>query len=490
MKNDDNINNNNNNPPIVAIKNNGQASNKNQRKFRWKYLDENKREMYFNEMENQTINSAFQKKAQEIFLVKKLNQGETCPEIFLNLKENKATDLSKYKPLDFQAFIEQNSHLARLVKNYKEMGITSLTYYQGNTVFYRLDFNKKIVEQISNNFNKFPLLQEEQKEEELSFFSENNEENEKVSLFYGITGYPDDIDEAHSKINEELTKAKMEDEFPLPKNIENIDCDRIYKIVKEKKKNQLEINFQDNKIMMKGTKEDINEAKSIIIEEMTLEINKIVENFNVLEYPKEWVMPQDDFCETIKLNVLDKDYMMVEKLFFKSMAVDEIEIHYIHRIQNTSLYQLYFNAKSHLMQHKNLINERYLFHGSTVTNPKIIYNGKDCGFDMRVSNEGMWGKAIYFAENSSYADSYAYKRKELSKNKKIILASVLLGESVKIPFEMEKSNKMTRPPVKNEKKTELYDSVEGETKGTKVYIIYDNNRAYPAYIISYSPKKK
>jgi hypothetical protein len=34
-----------------------------------------------------------------------------------------------------------------------------------------------------------------------------------------------------------------------------------------------------------------------------------------------------------------------------------------------------------------------------------------------------------------------------------------------------------------------YDTVTGETQGSKVYIVYENGRAYPEYLVRYiSPK--
>ena len=39
--------------------------------------------------------------------------------------------------------------------------------------------------------------------------------------------------------------------------------------------------------------------------------------------------------------------------------------------------------------------------------------------------------------------------------------------------------------VSLKKASEGYDSVGGITQGTKVFIIYDNGRCYPAFIITY-----
>lgn len=46
-----------------------------------------------------------------------------------------------------------------------------------------------------------------------------------------------------------------------------------------------------------------------------------------------------------------------------------------------------------------------MFHATNNTDPKIIYESEE-GFNVNYANQGMWGKALYFAENSSYSDEY------------------------------------------------------------------------------------
>ena len=40
--------------------------------------------------------------------------------------------------------------------------------------------------------------------------------------------------------------------------------------------------------------------------------------------------------------------------------------------------------------------EKFLYHGTGNTPPDMIYKSEE-GFDMRFSNQGMWGQAVYFA---------------------------------------------------------------------------------------------
>ena len=95
----------------------------------------------------------------------------------------------------------------------------------------------------------------------------------------------------------------------------------------------------------------------------------------------------------------------------------------------------------------------------------------------------MWGTAIYFSENANFADRYAFvKTKKKIKKKTVIIAKVLLGESIL----MDSDQNLKRPPFKKEKEKEMYDSVQGMIQGSSVFMVYDNNRAYPAYLITYS----
>ena len=130
----------------------------------------------------------------------------------------------------------------------------------------------------------------------------------------------------------------------------------------------------------------------------------------------------------------------------------------------------------------NCIDEKLLFHGTRETEPKMIYSDT-VGFDMRYSREGMWGKANYFAVNSSYSDEkYAYKIPN-SCLKQIFISKVLIGDSVTV---MPNNSSLIKPPAyqKNGKHIQ-YDSVNGETMGSVVYMIYENSRAYPEYLVTY-----
>ena len=41
------------------------------------------------------------------------------------------------------------------------------------------------------------------------------------------------------------------------------------------------------------------------------------------------------------------------------------------------------------------------------------------------------------------------------------------------------------PPPKENDPNDLYDSVSGVTGGSNVFIIYENQKAYPAYLVTF-----
>lgn len=119
----------------------------------------------------------------------------------------------------------------------------------------------------------------------------------------------------------------------------------------------------------------------------------------------------------------------------------------------------------------------YLWHGTSVTDPSVIIQSQE-GFDVRFGRENcMWGKAVYFAKNASYSRAYAYKTRDSFRQ--MFLAEVLLGETIKLP-----QSALTKPPV-NEATGIEYDSVQGHTQGSDVFMVYSNQKCYPRYLVTF-----
>ena len=156
----------------------------------------------------------------------------------------------------------------------------------------------------------------------------------------------------------------------------------------------------------------------------------------------------------------------------------------IEQIQNHELWMKYSNTAQQIRDEPQNCREKLLFHGTRDTDPKEIYKG-DSSFDMRFSRQGHWGKGNYFAVNASYSDAYAHSVRDTDM-KKLLVAFVLTGLS----YYSEQDSSLTKPPYRSERDDpsgirRRYHSVNGGTGGNTVYITYDNNLAYPAYVITY-----
>lgn len=210
----------------------------------------------------------------------------------------------------------------------------------------------------------------------------------------------------------------------------------------------------------------------------------------MLEYiPENW-SPMDE-GEQVKLFLLDQlqqteEYERVTDQFL--LTLPSAEILRVDRIQNKLIMRRYFH-RSQLMRDFGTENlrEELLFHGTRGTHPELIYTG-DEGFDMRFCEVGYWGRGNYFAVNSSYSHRYAFHHD--NGVCKMFAVKVLTGNSIFL----EQDRTLTHPPFLDSATNDSnsttavrrrYDSVHGITEGTHVYITYDNEHAYPAYLITY-----
>jgi hypothetical protein len=154
----------------------------------------------------------------------------------------------------------------------------------------------------------------------------------------------------------------------------------------------------------------------------------------------------------------------------------------VQRVQNKLLWKRYRDCSKRMSDY---VRDDLLFHGTRGTNPEEIYRGTD-SFDLRCSSGGLWGRGIYFAVNASYSDGYAHHEGNVHK---MFAAFVLTGNSYLSPWD----GTLTKPPPipaadgSDTSVQRRYDSVCGVTGGTRVYITYDNDHAYPAYLITYTP---
>lgn len=97
---------------------------------------------------------------------------------------------------------------------------------------------------------------------------------------------------------------------------------------------------------------------------------------------------------------------------------------------------------------------------------------------MRLAASGSYGRGIYFAGDASYSAG-GYFHTNAAGNRVLILAKVLVGNYT----EGSSGSHITCPPLLPGSKTERYDSI--KAAGSDIFIVYNNNKAYPSYIIEY-----
>lgn len=135
------------------------------------------------------------------------------------------------------------------------------------------------------------------------------------------------------------------------------------------------------------------------------------------------------------------------------------------------------------------LNECYLWHG---TGPKQVESISRKGFDLQQAGSGrgsLFGRGLYFAESCLKADEYAKKNdRELFA---LILCRVTLGNvnycDVEDPTAIRESLRSSCRAS-----TDFYHSVLGDREKTRKtfreFVIFDENQAFPEYIVWYSRK--
>ena len=199
------------------------------------------------------------------------------------------------------------------------------------------------------------------------------------------------------------------------------------------------------------------------------------------KYPTMWE-PQVTKIELKVVAQSTPEWDKVVSLVHLTLARAQLVL--VERIQNQWLWDRYTFAKQRMVEKNGgEVNEKELFHGTRETLPEKIYRSEQ-GFDFRYSAMGSWGSGTYFAVNASYSHNYAFKKTEGGQVVyQMLLAHVLTGMSYSCP----PNPTLRRPPVRQSGPFEdqLYDSVQGNTGSSDVYVVYDHEKAYPAYVLTY-----
>ncbi|TNV84461.1 hypothetical protein FGO68_gene12245 [Halteria grandinella] len=200
-----------------------------------------------------------------------------------------------------------------------------------------------------------------------------------------------------------------------------------------------------------------------------------------LIYPKHWQNVENIENDPILLRPVTQkqELNQVQNEFLKSMP--GIIVVKIERIQNAKLWQKFHMESSMIekkLQSKEAVNIRYLFHGTSQTPPSAIYQSEQ-GFNLCYANDGMWGRANYFAAKAFYSITYSHVLPD--GNFQMFYARVILGKCKALAPDKT----LREPPFIDGSTTVRYDSVQGFTRDTDVFMVYSNAKAYPEYLITY-----
>ena len=132
-----------------------------------------------------------------------------------------------------------------------------------------------------------------------------------------------------------------------------------------------------------------------------------------MQGPDHWdKMKKGEQDALVTLNSSGIEYRNVKRLWDKTMSSRRIVR--IQRVQNVFLWQRYLTKKMTILSknHGNA-NERWLWHGTSGTDPAKIWDGLNaCGIDPRFGS-GYYGNGAYFAVRAKYVVVCSRKSIEL-----------------------------------------------------------------------------
>ena len=137
-----------------------------------------------------------------------------------------------------------------------------------------------------------------------------------------------------------------------------------------------------------------------------------------------------------------------------------------------------------LHQLDEALNERYLFHGTTLDRALQIAQQ---GFDFRLSKPGYYGQGTYFTSHSCKAHGYTSSTKGTNA-RTMLLCRVAVGD----PFYAQKvSEELHRPEIRKNTHSVVANPgpMAGHLLGMQAHqeiVVFDQFQAYPEFVIQYT----
>jgi len=150
-------------------------------------------------------------------------------------------------------------------------------------------------------------------------------------------------------------------------------------------------------------------------------------------------------------------------------------IYKLERVQNRILYEKFYKEKENLADKRKDdwgANPKHFFYGSSI-NPEDLFSSKNESFDPRLDNKGF---LMFFTEAFD-----AYKEGFINSlgQKMIVYAEVLLGKTCEVKgWDIEKKI----PPKDGD---DRYDSVSEKEENGEIVRIFEMNKGYIEYLITF-----
>jgi hypothetical protein len=217
-----------------------------------------------------------------------------------------------------------------------------------------------------------------------------------------------------------------------------------------------------------------------------------------LVYPEHWELGDRDKNLELKDVARGTDEWNTVAGRFETAEREGWRMVRVRRIQNRYLWRYCQYEKSRMCELRpdaGEITTQQLWHGTGPTDPREIYMGQE-GFDVRYSRPGLWGRGIYFAKSALYSAS-GYAHPPIGPNRHyrgcIILAEVLTGDSYRCAPGTYRENKPPTKRLPRSRSSDVASSLTfdsctgytGNTGGSEVFVVYNNFRAYPSYLVDF-----
>ena len=184
----------------------------------------------------------------------------------------------------------------------------------------------------------------------------------------------------------------------------------------------------------------------------------------------------------VQLDLTSNMAKHIEKNFYATAPKNKHEIIKIESVQNRYLWDKYYGAKKALKKSigRDKLNEMNLWHG---TDTDTITKITKLGFRKEFNFTCYYGEGTYFAKNAGYSVNYCKKPK--NNIYQILYCKALCGE-----WSLGSKDKtLTNWPIKQDGTGQIFDSLVNNTSNPIIWVIHDDARVYPMFIVYFKIKK-